>query len=194
MKYIFFEWLNEAESRERIEILNTSSEDINEILVSNGPFEQCFPEYMDEETLGFVKEATDWNSSLKAVVNGRIIGFYLLGHKGVNKLKDTIESEKAQLEKGESIKRYSSLTGIEGVALGVIPEYRKRSDFNVARELKNRLREMKGLDYIYGMQYKSLNNLQNWVGPKKRRLFAQSFEPSSTNPVYITLEDLPQNN
>ena len=196
MKYIFSEWLIEAENKSDIQIINTSPAYVDSLLAPNGPFEQCFPNYMDKETLEFVKETTDWNASLKAVSSGQIVGFYLLGHKGVGNLNKTIKSEKARLEKGENLKKYKGLTGIEGVALGVIPEYRGRKDFNVAKELKNRVRETEGIHYIYGMQYKSLGNLNNWIGtpekPKARRLFAQSHDDDSENPVYITLEDLPK--
>jgi hypothetical protein len=44
---------------------------------------------------------------------------------------------------------------------------------------------MTNADYIYGLQYKSLNNLQNWL--KSRRLVAQS---EGDEAVYITLQDL----
>jgi GNAT superfamily N-acetyltransferase len=193
MKHIFKEWLVYKENQAEPIIINTTENDAEEILT--GSFVECFPDYKDEETLEFVKEATDWSISLKAVDNEKIVGFYLLGTRP---LHDTIDSEDAIAEPNEKLDKYKKLKGIEGIALGVIPSYRKTG---LASRLLEKVRQMQGLDYIYGMQYKSLNNLDKWTQKKNnpRRLVAQSFKTpppedkdAMDQSVYVTLEDLPK--
>ena len=175
----FFQWLNES-TQEPISITKTTPQDADEII--NNAFVKCFPEYNTPEILEFAKTATNWTLSLKAVANNEIIGFYMLGTRPLEK---TLEEENAKELPGENLQRYSTMKGIEGVALGVIPEYRKKG---IASLFKNQVRGM-GYDFIYGMQYKSLGNLQNWTKESSinRRLAAESH---TDQPVYITIEDI----
>ena len=175
----FFQWLNES-TQEPISITKTTPQDADEII--NKAFVKCFPEYNTPEILEFAKTATNWTLSLKAVANNEIIGFYMIGTRP---LEETLEDENAEELPGENLQRYSTMNGIEGVALGVIPEYRKKG---IASLLKNQVRDM-GYDFIYGMQYKSLGNLQNWTKESSinRRLAAESH---TDQPVYITIEDI----
>lgn len=142
-------------------------------------FEQCFPEYspLDGALLGFLNDTVNWDISIKAEQDGKIIGFYLLGER---KISIAIVEEKAVVH--EDLSRYDLMCGIEGVALGVIPEYRKTG---VTEKLKQHLKTIPDVDYIYGMQYKSLSNLHYWL--RTRRLVAESFTAES---VYFTLEDV----
>lgn len=178
----FFEWTLIREASGGVLISQTTPKDLGKILGKGQSFRRCFPDYDDPEIIKFVKEATDWSMSLKASVDGKIVGFYLLGTRP---LAETMQDEKAVETRGENLKRYDSMKGIEGVALGVIPEFRGSG---IASQLKNKVRSM-GMDFIYGMQYKSLGNLDNWTKGSaiNRRLVAQSF---SKEAVYITLEDI----
>lgn len=144
-------------------------------------FEQCFPEYspLDGELLKFINDTVNWNISIKAEQDGKIIGFYLLGER---KISAAIAEEKAVVH--EDLSRYDLMRGIEGVALGVIPGCRKTG---VTEKLKQHLKAIPDVDYIYGMQYKSLGNLDYWL--RSRRLVAESF---TAEPVYFTIEDVSQ--
>ncbi len=142
-------------------------------------FERCFPDYapLSPSLQKFLNDTVKWRISIKAVQDGQIIGFYLLGQR---KISLAIREENAVPT--EDLARYDSLCGIEGVALGVIPEFRK---MGVTEQMKQRVRTIPGTDYIYGMQYKSLANLHYWL--HTRRLVAESF---TAEPVYFTLEDV----
>jgi hypothetical protein len=159
---------------------------INKILPSDLPavyktFEQCFPNYAptNESLLKFLTETVNWDISFTADQNGQIVGFYLLGER---KLSDAIAAENAVPH--EDLSKYDLMRGIEGVALGVIPEFRKTG---LTEKLKQQVKTIPDVDFIYGMQYKSLGNLHYWL--RSRRLIAESF---TAEPVYFTLEDVSQ--
>jgi len=159
---------------------------INKISPSNLPavyeaFEQCFPNYapINESPLQFLAETVNWDISFTAEQNGKIIGFYLLGER---KLSDAIAAENAV--PNEDLSRYDLLRGIEGVALGVIPDFRKTG---LTEKLKQQVKTILDVDFVYGMQFKSLGNLDYWL--RSRRLVAESF---TAEPVYFTLEDVSQ--
>jgi GNAT superfamily N-acetyltransferase len=161
-------------------IQNTTPNDQDEILTQS--FVECFPQYNNPEIIDFVKNAVDWDISLKATVDNKIIAFYLLGTRP---LSETMSDENAHEQPEENLQRYDSMNGVEGVALGVIPEFRSKG---IATQLKNKIRNS-GFDFIYGMQYKELGNLENWTSGStiNRRLVAQS---ETDAPVYITIEDI----
>jgi hypothetical protein len=142
-------------------------------------FEQCFPNYapINESLLQFLSETVNWDISFTAEQDGKIVGFYLIGER---KLSAAIAAENAVLH--EDLSRYDLLRGIEGVALGVIPEFRKTG---LTEKLKQQVKTIPDVDFIYGMQYKSLGNLHYWL--RSRRLIAESF---TAEPVYFTLEDV----
>ncbi|HTF98018.1 MAG TPA: hypothetical protein VL995_17920 [Cellvibrio sp.] len=142
-------------------------------------FEQCFPEYapIGKPLLNFLNDVVNWEISLKAVLDEKIIGFYLLGNR---KIASAIIEEQAVPH--EDLSRYEPMCGIEGVALGIIPEFRK---MGLTEQLKQQVKTISNIDYIYGMQYKSLSNLTFWL--RTRRLVAESF---TEEPVYFTLEDI----
>lgn len=157
---------------------------INKISPSDLPaiyktFEQCFPNYapINESLLKFLIETVNWDISFTAEQNGKSVGFYLLGER---KLFDAIAAENAVPY--EDLSRYDLMRGIEGVALGVIPEFRKTG---LTEKLKQQVKTIPNVDFIYGMQYKSLGNLDYWL--RSRRLIAESF---IAEPVYFTLEDV----
>jgi hypothetical protein len=157
---------------------------INKISSSDLPavhkaFKQCFPSYapINESLLQFLNETVNWDISFTAEQDEQIVGFYLLGER---KLSEAIAAENAVLH--EDLSRYDLLRGIEGVALGVIPEFRKTG---LTEKLKQQVKTIPDVDFIYGMQYKSLGNLDYWL--RSRRLIAESF---TAEPVYFTLEDV----
>lgn len=89
----------------------------------------------------------------------KILGLYLLGDKQFN------------------AEKYKNLKGIEGVLLAVDESLRGQG---WGDKLKNYPKEL-GFDYIWGLQLKSLNNLNDWL--KRRKLVA------TTEECYVTLEE-----
>lgn len=140
-------------------------------------FKQAFPQYDFETIKDFIMNSVKWDKSIKATHQDKTIGIYLIGDR---QLQDVIEDEKAI--PNENLDKYKNRIGVEGVALAVMPEYQKQG---IGKKLKDALVNMTTANYIFGLQYKSLNNLQNWL--KSRRLVAQSFGDEG---VYITLQDL----
>ena len=116
--------------------------EINKIHPSDLPaiytvFEQCFPSYapINESLLQFLNETVNWDISFTAEQDGQIVGFYLLGRR---KLSAAIAAENAVSH--EDLSRYDLICGIEGVALGVIPEFRKTG---LAEQLKQQVKASK---------------------------------------------------
>lgn len=142
-----------------------------------GIFAAAFPQYDIGEVKGFIMSAVNWDKSIQAIYNGRAIGIYLVGDRH---LFEVIKDEKATTT--EDLSHYANKVGVEGVALAVIPEAQK---MGIGKKLKDALLNMVTADYIFGLQYKNLNNLQHWL--RSRRVVAQS---SGDEAVYITLQDL----
>lgn len=159
------------ESNIRIEKVNP--EDIDACL---NVFKQAFPQVDFEEAYEFLKRSVTWQDSLKAVLDDNIVGIYLLSHRP---LMDTIADESATPT--EDLTQYENKKGVEGIALAVLPEYQKTG---IGKKLKNVVESMP-VDYVYGLQYKSLGNLEHWI--KSRRVVAQS---EGEDAVYVTLKDL----
>jgi GNAT superfamily N-acetyltransferase len=112
-----------------------------------------------------------------AEVDGKFAGFYLLRKGSVMEVLSD-DPEFAGITVYEDLDPYRGKRGVEGVALAVLPEFRGSG---VGRALMDAPKSM-GFDYIYGYQFKSLGNLQNWLG--RRRLVAE------TTTFYCTLQDL----
>lgn len=94
--------------------------------------------------------------------NDSLMGVYLLGNTQVTEM---IEAPK-----------YEDLIGVEGVLLAVDESIR---GFGFGNRLKD-IPKTLGVDYIWGQQFKSLNNLQDWL--KRRELVGM------TQFLYITAE------
>ena len=104
----------------------------------------------------------NWDNSLKLVDDsGNIVGTYILGD---SQLPTELSTD------------YVELNGIEGVLLFIKEEFRgqgwgeKLKDYPIMLEV----------DYIWGQQFKLLNNLDMWL--KRRKLVADIGD------VYFTVE------
>jgi hypothetical protein len=110
-----------------------------------------------------LKQETNWDiSAILLDDEDKIMGLYLLGDSQLDSLivNDT----------------YTNLKGVEGVVLAVSEEIRGQGWGNKLKEYPKTLE----VDYIWGQQLKSLNNLEDWL--KRRELIAE------TQSVYITAE------
>ena len=110
-----------------------------------------------------IEEETNWDISAIILDNeDKIKGLYLLG--------DT------QLSSSFLTEKYTGLKGVEGVLLVVDKEIRGQGWGNKLKDYPKTLE----VDYIWGQQLKSLNNLEDWL--KRRELVGE------TVGVYITAE------
>ena len=110
-----------------------------------------------------IKQETNWDIS--AIIlddEDRIMGVYLLGD--------------SQLDSLTVNEKYTNLKGVEGVLLAVSEEVRGQGWGNKLKDYPKTLE----IDYIWGQQLKSLNNLEDWL--KRRELIAE------TQSVFITAQ------
>jgi len=105
----------------------------------------------------------NWKKSLLLLDNeDNIKGAYILGNF-------QLPSQYVQY-------KYTGLTGVEGLLLAIDESIRGQGWGNKLKDYPKTL----GYDYIWGQQFKGLNNLNDWL--KRRELVA------TTSEVYITAE------
>lgn len=108
---------------------------------------------------------TNWEISATLTDDyGDLYGVYLLGDAQV-------PIDKLCLNK------YANLKGVEGIALAIDPNIRGLGYGNLLKDYPKSLE----IDYVWGQQLKSLNNLDMWL--KRRKLVG------ITDYTYITLEE-----
>ena len=103
--------------------------------------------------------------SIIAEVDGEIAGFYFLNDEPIMPGGDQ-----------EVYDKLSTLTGLEGVALGVFNEYKNLGIGKMLIEYPKTL----GFDYIWGYQLKALDNINDWL--KRRKIYVQ------TPGLYVTYQ------
>lgn len=143
--------------------------------------------------LSYLAKAADWSISVKATYKGKVVGFYLLNE---NQMYDYIihymvrdykcyTFKECNQKNPNSIKvnpeKFRDLEGVEGVALGVDPEYK---GIGIGKKLMEYSQNLP-YDYIWGQQYESLDNIQHWI---KRRDVAAYFPG-----LYLTYQMLSNN-
>jgi hypothetical protein len=102
----------------------------------------------------------DFSNSVVATKDDEVIGFYFLSPKNL--------PSKGEIKKG--------MRGIEGVGLGIFPEHK---DLGIGKMMIEYPKNL-GFDYIWGMQFKQLGNIQDWL--KRRKIY------SDEGNVYITYQ------
>lgn len=111
----------------------------------------------------YLKAVSNWDISFYILdENDVILGVYFIGNKQISSIISAPE--------------YDDLVGVEGVLLAVDESIR---GFGFGNRLKD-LPKTLGVDYIWGQQFKSLNNLKDWL---KRRV-----KVGMTEFVYVTAE------
>lgn len=126
-----------------IKISNILSEDIEQIL---DLADNVFKEHMSGNK-SYISNATDWDISVKLLLDDNIIGFYLFKRKNLY---------------GE---QFNNKIGVQGVALGLDEKYRGNGYGKMLIEKSYELKD--NFDYIWGLHLQSLNNIDDW---KKRRI------------------------
>jgi GNAT superfamily N-acetyltransferase len=94
----------------------------------------------------------DPNLSVVATVNGKVGGFYFLGDGQIP-------------PGGPEYEKLKEMKGIEGIALGVLPEFK---NMGIGKKLMEYSQNI-GADYIWGYQFKSLKNIDDWL--KRRKIY-----------------------
>lgn len=126
-----------------------------------------FIDLMDEDYFRwYILENSDLDKSFVLLDDeDKVQGGYLLGNNQIhNYIADS--------------SKFNGLQGVEGVVLFIEKEFRGKG---WGDKLKDAPKEL-GVDYIWGQQFKDLNNLNDWL--KRRELIDEQ------NNVYITAEIL----
>lgn len=92
----------------------------------------------------------DKNLSVVAKINNQIAGFYFIGDDNIP-------------EGGKDYNILKKLKGVEGIALGILKEFKNKG---VGKKLIEYPKTIPNINYIWGFQLKSLKNIEHW---KKRR-------------------------
>ena len=127
----------------------------------------------DDEIIKYTNAVTNFNKSIVVESNGEVVGFYLLGDRQMENGIKNNKLDKVYIDLDE----YNKKIGMEGVALVVKDEYRGSG---IGSKLKDYVKNL-NIDYIWGLQYKDLNNLDMWL--KRRKLAAERDD------LYLTVEN-----
>jgi GNAT superfamily N-acetyltransferase len=166
-------------SSDEVEISHFESEDdiVAALRVGLKVFEGQMP---PKNLIEYLSKAADWDVSVKATYQGKVVGFYLLAE---NQIYDYIlhymirdyncySPEECNEKNPGSIKvdpfMFKDLSGVEGVALGVSPQHK---GLGIGKKLMEYSQSLP-YDYIWGQQYEHLGNIEHW---KKRREIAAYF-------------------
>jgi GNAT superfamily N-acetyltransferase len=98
----------------------------------------------------YAKAATDWDKSVKLVLNGKIIGCYIIA---VDK----------------KLQNYPDKNGIEAIGLCILQEYRGKGYGELLKDWLEKYAKDNNYDFIFAEHLKSLNNLQAWL--KRHELY-----------------------
>jgi len=135
---------------------------------------KSFSHLMSEDSIiKYTEGVTNFSKSIVVEMDGEIVGFYLLGDRQIEKGIKADKCDKIYIDLDE----YNKKTGLEGVALVVKDEYRGSG---IGTKLKDYVKNL-NIDYVWGLQYKGLNNLDMWL--KRRKLAAENDE------LYVTVQE-----
>jgi GNAT superfamily N-acetyltransferase len=134
-------------------------------------------------TISKLLYGSTWKESVVAEVDGKIAGFYFVSRRNIPFYKP---KKLKKLNKEFDFDDYDILVngeGLEGIALGVFPEFKEAGVGKKLIEYPSTLY----VDYVWGYQVKSLDNIKDWL--KRRKLYAdvgfyityQIFDDSNDN-------------
>jgi GNAT superfamily N-acetyltransferase len=162
--YFFYEIIGkEKEKTENVTIRKMTEQDTNIIY---NKLEEVFDKTgLSNEEIWEELEGWDKSLSLVALVGDKIAGFYFIGNHPIPK-------------GGEDYEKFKNLKGIEGMGLGVFKEYK---NLGVGKKLIETTQQLP-VDYIWGYQFKSLKNIDDWL--KRRKIYYENAG------IYITYQML----
>jgi ribosomal protein S18 acetylase RimI-like enzyme len=133
-----------------------------------------------KDLLTYLSKAADWEISVKATYNGKVVGFYLLSEGQISDYMlhymqrdyNCYSVEQCNKKHPGTIKvnpsKFKDLSGVEGVALGVDPNHK---GLGIGKKLIGYSQKLP-YDYVWGQQYEHLGNIEHWI---KRREVAAYF-------------------
>jgi predicted double-glycine peptidase len=140
----------------------------------NNLLKKTFSYLMSEEKLiKYIDAVTNYSKSIVVELNDEIIGTYLFGDRQIESAIKTNKCDKIYIK----LEDYKNKIGLEGVALSISDKHRK---LGIGSKLKDYVKNL-GVDYVWGLQFKNLNNLDMWL--KRRKLAAEN------NDLYVTIQD-----
>jgi hypothetical protein len=154
------------ESNGNLLIRKITRNDLNQIVPRLG--EIFYKTGLSSEQIWGMMQHSDFNKSVVATVDGNVAGFYFFSNEQIPYVDEDYEDTYNELEK---------LNGIEGVALGIFDEYK---NLGIGKKLIEYPKTIPGVDYIWGYQLKSLENIKDWL--KRRKIYAE------TPYLYITYQ------
>lgn len=162
-------FITEYNNFRNISISTIQSQDIDEVV------DLLYTAFSHLNTKSEIKEKLfrriDNNLSIKLTKNGQILGVYLLAQNSLPKFIDNIKKDLFSEHKGYRITLdVSELTdnGLQGIALVVHPRYRGEGFGNMLKDYSENM----GYDYVWGIQHKSLKNINDWL--KRRKIVFES--------------------
>lgn len=153
--------ISKIEKNDIEECLNICSEVFSNVMSKSGVY-------------NYVKHTADWNISIKASLDDKIIGCYIFNEESVTNFENCQK---------EDLKSYKNLRGIQGVALAVLPEFK---GLGIGKKLRDFPLHL-GYDYIWGQHLKGLKNIDNWTKFGRRVV-------ADCGGLIITLMDLKSKN
>lgn len=144
MKYL--KRFNESIKLGEIKIEKIKKEDIDEVVnIASHIFSNVMPYDANQS---YIRSVTDFDISCKLTNNDEIIGFYLLSPKNLKDKK-----------------------GLEGIALGVKPEYRGKGLGEKLKDWFENFAKSNGYEFIFGQHLKGLHNIDSWL--KRREIYKE---------------------
>ena len=122
----------------------------------------------------YLMTVTNWDISLVLVnESNEIMGVYLFGDRQISMVTNT---EDGVIFYADKLEKYTNLRGFEGVLLAIDESIRNNG---YATQLKDTSKVI-GYNYIWGLQFKTLGNLDYWL--RRRELVGE------TEDCYITAQ------
>lgn len=150
-----------------VTITSMTSDDQTEIFSRIGEVYRKI-NWKDEEIVDAILSLKPNKNSFVAKVDGELAGFYLIGPRQIPMIPGNDDYEILK-----------DMRGAEGIALGVFPEYK---NMGIGKKLIEHSRNNLDVDYIWGGQLKSLENIDDWL--KRRKIYYEN------DNLYLTYEIL----
>jgi len=111
----------------------------------------------------------DYNKSIKMIVNGKIVGVYLLSNKeSMNDFMEFLKKEGSPVTIVDQklFEQLSDKNGIQGLVVGLLKEFRQNGLGEILLQYPKSL----GFDYVWGCQTHGVSDVSKWL--KRRKLIA----------------------
>ena len=172
-------------NQEDYKISNITKDDLGEVIeLAYNVFKDLVPESKEDITNSLMSEL-DYDLFFKVTnKEGMIIGTYQLCEvKVCEKIQRMKLKCRLHLDVSNSVvEKWRNITGIEGVQLSLLPEYRDRG---IGKLLINHVSTL-GYPYIFGQHYETLGNMDHWA--KRRKILGYYLVGDNTK-IYLTLGD-----